>query len=382
MSATQPSNGKSVVVGISGGVDSSVTAYLLQQQGYDVSGLFMKNWDEDDGAEECSILEDYQDAQSVCDRLGIPLNTINFATEYWDRVFETFLRDLSLGRTPNPDILCNREIKFREFFQWAEQLGADYVATGHYARTAYRQDHWRLLRGLDTNKDQSYFLHSINPQVLSRVLFPIGELKKNTVRDIAAELGLVTHDKKDSTGICFIGERRFREFVARYLPMNNGDIESPEGKRIGEHQGLAGYTLGQRHGLGIGGAGEAWYVSGKDLSRNVLIAVQGHDHPALFASALRSEPIDWIHAPDKDEFTCTAKTRYRQQDSECVVTCQADGVVDVIFNEPQRAMTPGQSVVFYQGDECLGGGVIDRVGQTAHDNPIITANESVELIAS
>lgn len=353
-----------VIVGMSGGVDSSVSALLLQQQGYQVEGLFMKNWEEDDGTEYCTAREDLADAQAVAEKLGIKLHTANFAAEYWDNVFEHFLAEYQAGRTPNPDILCNREIKFRAFLDYALTLGADYIATGHYVRRQQSAGHTRLLKGLDTNKDQSYFLHAVGEQELSRALFPIGELQKDAVRELAAEQHLITHDKKDSTGICFIGERRFKDFLARYLPAQPGVMENSEGEVLGQHQGLMYHTLGQRQGLGIGGvsgAEGAWYVADKDLERNVLVVVQGNDHPRLFKDGLRARQLYWIDTDGPAlPLRCGAKNRYRQADQDCLVRPLATGGIEVVFDHPQRAVTPGQSVVFYQGDVCLGGGIIDE----------------------
>ncbi len=351
-----------VIVGMSGGVDSSVSASLLIEQGYDVVGLFMKNWEEDDGTDYCTAAEDLADAESVCDRLGVPLKTVNFATEYWDRVFEEFLDELKKGRTPNPDILCNREIKFREFLSWSKQLGGDLIATGHYARTRLDDGGARLLRGHDVNKDQSYFLYQVPGAALSKTLFPVGAIEKTEVRDRAAALGLDNHAKKDSTGICFIGERRFREFLKRYLPPNPGIMRTVEGEDVGEHHGLMYYTIGQRHGLGIGGPGEPWYVAAKNVADNVLTVVQGHDHPALMSSGLNARELYWIHNDDgrREPRRCTVKTRYRQQDVPCSLQWTADGALNVSFDEPQRAVTPGQSVVFYDKEVCLGGGIIEN----------------------
>lgn len=359
------STGK-VIVGMSGGVDSSVSALLLLEQGYQVEGLFMKNWDEDDGTEYCTAKEDLADAQAVCDRLGIRLHTANFAAEYWDNVFEHFLAEYRAGRTPNPDILCNREIKFKVFLEYAEILGAEKIATGHYVRQGERGGRPRLLKGIDANKDQSYFLHAVPEAAIARTLFPVGELEKPVVRELAEKHGLATARKKDSTGICFIGERRFRDFLQQYLPAQPGRIETPEGEVIGEHMGLMYYTLGQRQGLGIGGLANhpdaPWYVAGKDLERNVLIAVQGKHHDLLYTNALATEAMDWVAgAPPASEAYLTAKTRYRQSDVPCQVVTQADGGVVVLFDAPQRAVTPGQSLVLYDGDICLGGGVIRDV---------------------
>lgn len=353
---------------MSGGVDSSVTALLLLQQGYQVEGLFMKNWDEDDGTEYCTAKQDFADAQAVADTLGIQLHSANFASEYWDNVFEYFLNEYQAGRTPNPDILCNREIKFKVFLDYAQILGADYIATGHYVRRKVNEGHTYLLKGLDSNKDQSYFLHAVSEEAFSKTLFPIGEMEKPQVREIAEQHGLITAKKKDSTGICFIGERRFKDFLEQYLPAQPGDIESIDGKVIGRHSGLMYHTLGQRQGLGIGGLKDAsddpWYVAEKDLNRNVLIAVQGGDHPRLFTNTLWVSDPHWINGtPDifsqNDPLQCTAKTRYRQSDQACSVNKEATGYT-VRFEAPQRAVTPGQSVVFYQGETCLGGGVIER----------------------
>ncbi len=351
-----------VVVGMSGGVDSSVSASLLLQQGYQVEGVFMKNWDEDDGTEYCTAMRDLADAQSVCDRLGIILHTINFASEYWDRVFEHFLQEYRAGRTPNPDILCNREIKFKAFLEYAIALGAQLIATGHYARCSQDEKGIHLWRGQDRNKDQSYFLHQVDPSALQRTLFPVGALHKTEVRRIAAELGLTTADKKDSTGICFIGERRFSEFLKRYLPAQPGPMLTPEGRQVGTHQGLMFYTEGQRQGLGIGGVRAAderpWYVLCKDIERNILWVGQG-DHPALFAHGLMASQVAWIEKPNELE-PVTAKIRYRQADQKLVSLHEDQGRWMVRFEQPQRAISPGQSVVFYQGERCLGGGVIER----------------------
>ncbi len=354
-----------VIVGMSGGVDSSVAAWLLLQQGYDVQGLFMSNWDEDEDG-YCTAAEDFQDARSVCEQLGIPLHKVSFAGEYRERVFAYFLEEYRAGRTPNPDVLCNREIKFGVCFDYARRLGAEWVATGHYARVEHGADgaSARLLRGVDAGKDQSYFLHAMPSHALARTLFPIGSLQKSDVRRMARELALPVFDKKDSTGICFIGERPFAEFLARYLPAQPGRIETAAGEEVGRHAGLMYYTLGQRQGLRIGGRAEAgdepWYVAGKDLARNVLIVVQGHDHPAIHSSILRAGQLSWVAGtPPAAEFTCTAKVRYRQQDQACEVHVLDGGGCEVRFAQSQRAVTPGQYVVFYQDATCLGGGVIE-----------------------
>jgi len=354
-----------VIVGMSGGVDSSVSALLLLEQGYEVEGLFMKNWDEDDGTEYCTAIEDLADAQAVCDKLGIKLHTANFAAEYWDNVFEHFLEEYRAGRTPNPDILCNREIKFKVFMQYADMLGADKIAMGHYVR---KQDvdggRALLLKGNDANKDQSYFLHAVTGAEFARSLFPVGDIEKPEVRRLAQEHGLITAKKKDSTGICFIGERRFSDFLATYMPHQAGDIVTEEGKVIAQHHGLMYYTYGQRQGLGIGGVAgtpdEPWFVAGKDLERNELLVVQGTDHPRLYHDTLEAEELTLINPVEGlDGMRLMAKTRYRQPDQECIVYTTDNGV-RVEFVEPQRAITPGQSVVFYDGDICLGGAVITK----------------------
>ncbi len=353
-----------VIVGMSGGVDSSVSALLLQQQGYRVEGLFMKNWDEDDGSEYCTAKQDLSDAQKVCDVLDIKLHTVNFASEYWDNVFEHFLEEYRAGRTPNPDILCNREIKFKVFLDYATILGADLIATGHYVRRKVDTEHTYLLRGIDNNKDQSYFLHAVGEAEFSRTLFPVGELEKPEVRRIAEEFGLITHNKKDSTGICFIGERRFKDFLQQYLPAQPGNIMTTDNDVIGQHAGLMYHTIGQRQGLGIGGVKganeEPWFVIEKDLENNVLRVAQGTHNPLLYTNTLQAGQIHWINgqAPS-DTLTLTAKTRYRQADQNCSITLLNDNRLEAIFEEPQRAITPGQSVVFYVDDVCLGGAVIE-----------------------
>jgi tRNA-specific 2-thiouridylase len=358
-----PSATPKVIVGMSGGVDSSVSAYLLLQQGYVVEGLFMKNWEEDDGTEYCTAKEDLKDAQAVCDKLGIKLHTANFAAEYWDNVFEHFLAEYKAGRTPNPDILCNKEIKFKAFLEYAQALGADYIATGHYTRRSADTDCAQLLKGLDPNKDQSYFLHAVNGKQIAKTLFPVGELPKPEVRRIAQEQGLATYDKKDSTGICFIGERRFKDFLQQYLPAQKGTIVTDEGKVIGEHQGLMYYTIGQRQGIGIGGvknsAEAPWFVVSKDLANNRLVIGQGHEHPLMMSRSLYSQKLDWVAGECPTlPLRCKAKTRYRQPDQDCVIYNEGTGI-RVVFEEPQRAVTAGQSAVFYSGDVCLGGGVIE-----------------------
>ncbi|MBF7731490.1 tRNA 2-thiouridine(34) synthase MnmA [Pseudomonas sp. N040] len=361
--SVHPNSQQRVIVGMSGGVDSSVSALLLLEQGFQVEGLFMKNWEEDDGTEYCTAMADLADAQAVCDNIGIPLHTANFAAEYWDNVFEHFLAEYKAGRTPNPDILCNREIKFKAFLDYALSMGADLIATGHYVRRRDIDGRSELLKGLDPNKDQSYFLHAVGGEQIGKSLFPVGELEKPRVRAIAERHGLATAKKKDSTGICFIGERRFSDFLKQYLPAQPGAIETTEGKVIGQHHGLMYHTIGQRQGLGIGGLKNAgddpWYVLSKDLARNVLIVGQGNDHPWLFSSALLASQIYWVNPFDlSSPQRLTAKVRYRQADQACTLE-QIPGGYRAIFDQPQRAVTPGQSVVFYDGEICLGGGVIE-----------------------
>jgi tRNA-specific 2-thiouridylase len=351
-----------VILGMSGGVDSSVAAHLLIEQGYRVEGLFMTNWEEDEEG-YCTAADDFQDARKVAEKLGIPLHKVNFAAEYRERVFQYFLDEYRAGRTPNPDVLCNREIKFGVCFEYAMRLGADFIATGHYARVEH-SPRVRLLKGLDSNKDQSYFLAAVSPAALAKTLFPIGELPKSEVRRIAKSLALPVHDKKDSTGICFIGERPFEDFLAKYLPAQPGTIETSDGEVIGTHRGLMFYTLGQRQGLGIGGTRnhpeQPWYVVSKQLARNVLVVGQGQDHPALLSDGLAASQLHWMGAEPAMPLRCTVKVRYRQADQACTLTLVSDGTVDVTFDQPQRAVTPGQFAVFYDGDECLGSGVIDR----------------------
>ncbi len=352
-----------IMVGVSGGVDSSVAALLLRRNGADIAGLFMQNWEEDERFGECRAERDRSDALRVCAALDIPFHARNFANQYWDQVFAHFLDEYRAGRTPNPDVLCNREIKFKTFLQHAQGLGAEKIATGHYARIDQVDGRYRLLRGLDANKDQSYFLYTLGQQQLAATVFPIGELPKSEVRRLARDAGLPTHAKKDSTGICFIGERDFREFLSHYIPARTGDMRTPDGTRIGRHDGVMYYTLGQRNGLGIGGrrsaGGEPWYVVGKNVSANVLYVAQGQDNAWLQSTRLRCDDLSWTAGVAPSErFRCTAKTRYRQPDQACEVRVTGKQA-SVCFDLPQRAVTPGQSVVFYTGEECLGGGIIE-----------------------
>lgn len=355
-----------VVVGMSGGVDSSVTAWILKQQGYDVVGLFMKNWEDDDDSEYCSTRQDWIDVVSVADLIGIDVEAVNFAAEYKDRVFADFLREYSAGRTPNPDILCNAEIKFKAFLDHAMLLGADAIATGHYARTRKTESGVQLLKAIDHTKDQSYFLHRLNQKQVSKVLFPLGEIPKTLVREIAADIGLPNAKKKDSTGICFIGERPFREFLSRYLPTKPGLMMTPDGHVVGEHIGLSFYTIGQRKGIGLGGSqdgsGDAWYVAGKDIDKNELIVVQGHDHPLLQKSDLGAQDASWVAGfPPKVSGHYGAKTRYRQADAPCAIAysdIEQSDRFELHFDQKQWAITPGQSAVLYDGEICLGGGII------------------------
>ncbi len=351
---------------MSGGVDSSVALLLLKQQHYHLHGVFMKNWEADDTDEYCAAAADLADAESVCAQLAIPLTSVNFSDQYWDRVFEYFLSEYKAGRTPNPDVLCNKEIKFKAFLDYALEQGADYVAMGHYARVANKNGEFQLLKAKDSNKDQSYFLHLLNQHQLSKSLFPLGELAKTQVREMAAKNNFITQNKKDSTGICFIGERRFKDFLQQFIPAQRGVMQTPEGKKIGHHDGLMYYTIGQRKGLHIGGQqqgdGSPWYVADKIVDKNTLIVVQGSDSPLLYKKSLNAIKLHWIsgHAPDIP-YTCTAKTRYRQADEVCTITSiNGKQQCSVKFENPQWAITPGQSVVFYNGDICLGGGIIDK----------------------
>jgi tRNA-specific 2-thiouridylase len=355
-----------IVVGLSGGVDSAVTAWLLKQQGHEVVGVFMKNWEADDLEEDCPIRQDFQDVLAIADVLGIEVELVNFSKEYQDRVFTYFLAEYRAGRTPNPDVLCNAEIKFKAFLDYAMDLGADHIATGHYARLEGETPQRRLLKALDGNKDQSYFLYRLNQTQIAKALFPLGGLPKPQVRELARLAGLPVAEKKDSTGICFIGERPFREFLQRYMPIQPGDMVTPEGKVMGRHQGLMFHTLGQRKGLGIGGIkgaedGVPWFVAGKNLEANQLVVVQGHDHPLLLSLTLAAADLSWVGEPPRAGGRYSAKTRYRQQDAACTVEVIEGNRLVLRFDEDQWAVTPGQSVVVYEGENCLGGGVIQGI---------------------
>ncbi|MGM9986771.1 MAG: tRNA 2-thiouridine(34) synthase MnmA [Bacillaceae bacterium] len=351
-----------VVVGMSGGVDSSVAALLLKQQGYDVIGIFMKNWDDTDENGFCTATEDYDDVIAVCNQIGIPYYAVNFEKQYWDKVFTYFLDEYRAGRTPNPDVMCNKEIKFKAFLEHAMALGADYLATGHYARVVHEDGMYKMLRGVDENKDQTYFLNQLTQAQLSKVMFPLGDLTKPQIREIAKEAGLATAMKKDSTGICFIGERNFKQFLSNYLPAQPGKMMTFNGEVKGQHDGLMYYTLGQRHGLGIGGNGDPWFVVGKDLKKNILYVDQGFHNELLYSDKIIATNVSWtLGVPKEKEFTCTAKFRYRQQDNAVTVQVLDDDKIAVICDEPVRAMTPGQAVVLYDGDVCLGGATIDEV---------------------
>ncbi|RYM05265.1 tRNA 2-thiouridine(34) synthase MnmA [Sporolactobacillus sp. THM7-7] len=351
-----------VVVGMSGGVDSSVAALLLKQRGYDVVGIFMKNWDDTDENGVCTATEDYEDVVRVAGQIGIPYYSVNFEKEYWDRVFTYFLDEYRAGRTPNPDVMCNKEIKFKAFLDHALSLGADYVATGHYARVDRSGGKTVMLRAADRNKDQTYFLNQLSQQQISKVMFPLGDLRKPEVRDIAREHHLATADKKDSTGICFIGERHFKTFLSHYLPARRGEIRTIDGAFKGYHDGLMYYTNGQRQGLGIGGPGGPWFVCGKDVKKNILYVAPGADHPALFSEGLIAEDTNWISDAPKDKvFRCTAKFRYRQKDRPVTVHVLSDNRWKIVFDDPEWAVTPGQAVVLYDGDVCLGGATISTI---------------------
>lgn len=352
-----------VAVGMSGGVDSAVSALLLKQQGYDVFGIFMKNWDEKNDGGECTAAADWDDVRRVCDKIDIPYYAVNFEEQYWDRVFEYFLTEYKNGRTPNPDVLCNKEIKFGAFLDFALTTGADVLATGHYARLS-KENGVHLLKGADPGKDQSYFLCMLKAKQLERAMFPVGELLKSEVRELARKYELSVAEKKDSTGICFIGERRFKKFLQTYIPACKGEMRTLSGEYIGEHDGLMYYTLGQRRGLNIGGRGtcERWFVVEKDLKNNILYVEQGADSPALYTNKLVTEEMSFVNAPPADEFDCMVKVRYRQPDQEAHVIMQG-GCCEITFKEDQRAVTPGQFAVIYVGDECIGGGVISSTGR-------------------
>lgn len=347
-----------VIVGMSGGVDSSVSALLLKQQGYRVIGLFMKNWEETDPQGVCQSSKEYEDVVRVCDQLKIPYYSVNFVEEYREAVFSQFVRDYQAGLTPNPDVLCNKEIKFKYFLDKAFELGADYLATGHYCRTTER----KLLKGLDPDKDQSYFLHAVPGKALEKVLFPVGHLTKREVRELARQHGLATSEKKDSTGICFIGKRDFKPFLAQYIETKGGFFKTLDGQVVGRHDGMAFYTLGQRRGMGLGGEGDAWYVVGKDPTTNVVFVERG-DHPALYADTLIARSACWVGKEPKEfPYRCSAKIRYRQTDQICTIESIEENHLQIRFDEPQRAAAPGQSIVFYEADECLGGAIIQSVG--------------------
>ncbi len=355
---------KRVVVGMSGGVDSSVAAYLLKDEGYDVQCVFMKNWEDEDDEFYCSSEEDYSDALQVCDLLNLPLHSVNFSKEYRENVFSYFLNEYKSGRTPNPDVLCNKEIKFKFFMDYALKLGADVIATGHYARINKSTDGFQLLKGIDNTKDQSYFLYLLGQKELSKSIFPLGSITKTEVRKIAEKQNFPNSNKKDSTGICFIGERDFKSFLQQYLPAQPGNIITTEGKIVGQHDGLMYYTLGQRKGIGVGGGygttEEPWYVVKKDLDNNQLVIGQGHNHPGLYSKNIKAAQLHWITSvPSKIPYECTAKIRYRQKDQACTITSINNGIAVVAFTENQFAPTPGQSVVFYDGEQCLGGGIIE-----------------------
>ena len=349
-----------VVLGMSGGVDSSVAALLLKEQGYEVIGVFMKNWDDTDEFGVCTATVDYEDVRRVCDQIGIPYYSVNFEQQYWDKVFTYFLDEYKSGRTPNPDVMCNKEIKFKAFMDYALSIGADYVATGHYAQVQTVDGTTQLLRGVDHHKDQTYFLNQLSKDVLAKVLFPLGHLEKTEVREIAKAHDLATAEKKDSTGICFIGERNFKQFLSEYLPAQPGEMQTIAGEVKGKHDGLMYYTIGQRHGLGIGGEGDPWFVVGKNVADNILYVEQSDHNDYLYSDGLIATQLNWINEVE-DSFTCTAKFRYRQKDSKVHVSIRPGGNVLVEFDQPERAITPGQAVVFYDGDVCLGGGTIQDI---------------------
>ncbi len=352
---------KVIAVGLSGGVDSSVSALLLKKKGYEVFGLFMKNWEEDSQDGTCTASKDLEDVIKVCHILDIPYYTVNFSKTYYDDVFESLLAGLKKGTTPNPDILCNKEIKFKHFLNKAKDLGADYLATGHYSQVAEEDGHFKLLKGVDPNKDQTYFLYTLQQHQLNSIKFPIGHLQKSEVRAIAKEHGLPNHEKKDSTGICFIGKRNFKDFISKYIPMQEGPIVDTSGNVLGSHQGVFYYTIGQRKGLGIGGEGDAWFVADKDINKNHLIVAQGHDHPLLLSKGLIAHDLSWTYKkPSKLPHSCFCKIRYRQEVEPCILESIQDDEITVKFLKPLRAVTPSQSIVFYDGPTCLGGAIIKK----------------------
>lgn len=359
---------KTVVVGMSGGVDSSVSALLLKQQGYRVIGLFMKNWEEKDDDGVCQASKEYEDVVRVCEHIGIPYYSVNFTKHYWDSVFQEFLKEFELGRTPNPDILCNREIKFKAMYDKAIELGADYLATGHYCQNHLDRGQHQLIKGKDPGKDQTYFLYTMKSPLLKKIIFPVGGMAKSEVRQFAKENQLATSEKKDSTGICFIGERNFRQFLSQYLGIKSGAFVDLNGKVVGYHEGVAYYTRGQRRGMGIGGAGEAWYVLDKHVQTHEVIVGQGARHPALYCDELIASELSWVNvSPERFPFSCQSKIRYRQPDQSCRILSIDKGKIHVVFSIPQRAATPGQSIVFYDGNICLGGGVIAEIGPSYHE---------------
>lgn len=355
---------QTVVVGMSGGVDSSVAALLLKKQGYNVIGMFMKNWEETDEHGVCMSTQDFEDVVRVCSQIDIPYYSVNFVKEYREHVFDQFLEEFKQGHTPNPDILCNREIKFKVMLEKALELGGDFLATGHYCQSLERNQMFHLLKGVDPHKDQSYFLYTIKSGILSKVLFPVGDMPKSDVRQIARENNLATSAKKDSTGICFIGERNFKQFLSQYIAYTPGNFETLDGKIIGQHDGVAYYTIGQRKGMGIGGQGEPWFVVGKDIPRNVVYIERGTEHPALFCDELWATQASWVTSQGVPPlpFSCTAKVRYRQSDQPCTIVSEENGLLRVVFDIPQRAVTPRQSIVFYQDNVCLGGAIIQTAG--------------------
>lgn len=363
MQKTSSNQGKHIVLGLSGGVDSAVAAMLLIEQGYRVTALFMKNWEEDDDSEYCAAAEDLAISESVCELLGIQLHTVNFSSEYWDRVFQYFLKEYKSGRTPNPDVLCNKEIKFKVFLEHALKMGADYIATGHYAGVRNQGNQFELIKAGDQNKDQTYFLHMLGQYELSKSMFPLANIQKEEVRKKAASADLPNHDRKDSTGICFIGERRFKDFLSQYIPAQPGEIQTLDGETKGKHDGLMFHTIGQRQGLNLGGPGGPWYVAAKDIEQNILYVIEGESHPALFSTGLIAKDLHWINpsqpANQSARLEYTARIRHRQTEQPCTVEI-SDNTANVVFDEPQRAVSPGQYIVFYHNEVCLGGGIIEQ----------------------